>query len=129
MLTLDRSLAIALALALAERWVVLRMAFAPLLGIRSSTLTLVTIWLWLLLIAVAIVGLAWRRRWGAYSLVALVPVSTILHSIPLVPLVTSLAPFPYRTFAMTAVNLAVLLTVPKLLRGLAPGPRPAAQAG
>ena len=129
MLTLDRSLAIVLVLALAERLVVVRMAFAPLLGVRSSTLALLAIWLWLLLMAAAIAGLAGRRRWGVYLLIALVPVSTILHSIPLVPLVTSLAPIAYRPFVMSAVNLALLLAVPKLLRGLAASPRPAAEAG
>ena len=129
MISLDRAVAILLLLALAEHLTILRMAVAPLLGVQSSALLLAIIWLWLLLNGASIAGLALQRRWGAYFVIALVPVSTILLSIPLLPLVTSLVPVAYRAYAMMAVNVTVLLAMLKLLSGSAADPRSAAQAG
>jgi hypothetical protein len=109
--------ALIILLALAERPLVMRMAVGPVLGIQSPPLALAMNWLLLLLLGLTVTGLALQQKWGAYALIALVPVSTILHSFPLVPLVTALAPHSYRPYAMVAVNIAVLLAVPALLRG------------
>jgi hypothetical protein len=115
-LTLHRTIALALVVALAERSAMMRVATGPLLGIRTSPEALATAWLWMILIVATITGLALRRRWGAISLIALVPVSTVLLGLPLVPLVTRFASTSFRPYAVMAVNVVLLLAVPTLLR-------------
>ena len=106
----------------------MRMAVGPLLGVRSSGTGLAMIWLWLFLIVTAISALALHRKWGSHVLIVLALVSTFLLGIPLVPLITSVAPVPYRPYVMTAVNAAFLFAALRLLWGSARRPRSAAQA-
>jgi hypothetical protein len=96
------------------------MAVGPLLGISSSAMLLVVVWLWLVLAVGAIIGLIAQRRWGAYLLLPLVPVSSILLGMPLVPFVTRATPFVYRPYVVGALNALVLLAAPLLVRRLTP---------
>ncbi len=65
----------------------------------------------LLLLGATIVGLFQRRLWGIYCAYALVPVSTILLAVPLIPFVLDLMPPRARVVAMPIVNLAFLAAV------------------
>lgn len=115
-LTLARALALSLCLSLVQHVRMILVAIGPALGTISGPLVVAVAWTWIALMAVTIIGLARGRRWGAFALALLAPVSTMLVSIPLVPLITKLVPHPYRPQAMVLVNIAVLAAVPILLR-------------
>ena len=112
---LSRALAFSLFLTLVEYSKIFRIAFGPLLGVDSSALALLTSWTWLLLLGIAVAGLTSTRRWGAYALAALVPVSTMLMAIPLIPAVSKLIPVSLRPEALATLNILVLVSVPLLL--------------
>jgi len=60
----------------------------------------------LALLSGAMVGLLRHRMWGVYCAYALVPVSTVLLGIPLVPFVSDLLPgVQWRTVAVIVLNL------------------------
>src|SRR5687768_15425674 len=82
---LARVLALSLLLTLLEHWRVLRIAIGPLLGVASSAMALLVTWTWLVLMGFALAGLTNTRRWGAWAVAVLAPVSTILMAISLVP--------------------------------------------
>ena len=63
-------------------------------------------------------GLLLGRRWGAVLLLALVPVSTVLHAVPLIPFVSRLLPSALRPGAMWVLNLLVAVAAVMLLRRL-----------
>lgn len=66
----------------------------------------------LVLLAAAAIGLLRVRPWGIYCGYALVPVSTILHGIPLVPLVSDLLPtLQFRIAAVFVLNIAFLTAI------------------
>jgi len=108
-------MALLLVLVLVERW---ELVSAVTAGYAAATLFMVSA-LWLALMFASIVGLLWDQRWGAWSLIALVPVSTILHSVPLVPFVTAAFPLEMRPFVMIAMNIVVLLLALVLQRAQA----------
>jgi hypothetical protein len=63
----------------------------------------------LALLGGATIGLFRRRVWGVYCAYALVPVSTILHGIPLIPFVSDLLPtLQFRIAAVFVLNLMFL---------------------
>ena len=41
--------------------------------------------LWLALIIISVIGLSQARRWGAYTLIVLAPLSTVMLAAPLLP--------------------------------------------
>jgi hypothetical protein len=128
-LSISRAVAILLVVALFDSAGLLRMAVGPLLGVQTSAQLLVVLWSWLLLLLSTIGGLAAGRRWGAYLLICLVPVSTVFLSISFIPGVTSLVPAAYRPHALLLANTLVLLTAPLLLQRLPPPLRPTPLAG
>lgn len=80
----------------------------PILSASSLTYSVV-VGGFLGLLVGAIVGLLRRRIWGVYCAYALVPVSTILHSIPLIPFISDLLPtLEVRIAAVAILNLAFL---------------------
>ena len=123
-LRLSRATAVLVGFAFFEHAAMLRVAFGPLLGIQSSAEVLLLSWAWILLTGATVAGLATGRRWSAYALLALVPFSTILLSIPLIPVVASVAPQEYRPALMALVNILLLTVVPILLKRTRPSEVP-----
>jgi hypothetical protein len=75
---------------------------------QASLLNLLVVGLFLGLLIASIVGLLKMRIWGIYAIYALVPVSTVLHGIALVPFVSGLLPTQLRIGAVFVLNLAFL---------------------
>lgn len=116
LLRLARATAVLIGFSFFEHSTMLRMAIGPLLGVQSSPEVLLLSWAWNLLTAVTIAGLALGPRWSASSLLALVHFSTILLSIPLVPVMTTVAPQQYRPIVTARGNILLLSIVPILLK-------------
>jgi len=114
----SRVVALTLVLVLAERW-----QLVTFLAPKNATpLLFIVSGLWLALMLASIVGLFQHQRWGVWSLIALVPVSTILHGIPLIPFATAAFPLEMRPFVMTAANILVLLVALVLHKAQAKSP-------
>jgi hypothetical protein len=82
---------------------------------------------WLVLLLASVIGIRAGRRWGALSLIVLMPVSTIMLSVSLVPFLTSIVPAAARPYVMMALNLlmliaAIVLATPPVRRAV---PEPA----
>ena len=105
-------MALLLLIVLVERWDLV----AGLTARNAPGTLFVVSALWLALMLTSIVGLFSHQRWGVWSLIALVPVSTILHSVPLVPFVSAAFPLEMRPFVMIAANILVLLVAVVLLK-------------
>ena len=106
-------LALALVAVCVERWPIAWMAMTPW---RGSLLAFAVSAAWLGLLVASMAGLLLGRRWGAICLVALVPVSTVLHGVPLVPFVTKAFPLESRWPLVIGLNVVVLLCAIVLLR-------------
>jgi hypothetical protein len=124
---ISRAVAVSMFASLFEHWRMLQLAVGPLLDIQTPAGLLVGAWCWLLLLLTTAWGLATGRRWGAYLLFALVPITTVAWSIPLIPMVTKLFPEALRPYALTVVNTLVLLAAPLILRRAGSPPQPVAQ--
>ena len=108
----SRVLALLLVLVL-FRYFRLPLGFAIFLadGFRSMSYGIV-VGGFLALMAATITGLYQRRIWGVYCVYALVPVSTVLLSIPFIPFVTDLLPtLQMRIIALPIINSAFLVGV------------------
>lgn len=69
----------------------------------------VVLWLFFGLWVLSVIGLLWLRPWGFYSAYALVPVSTVLLGIALVPFVTGLLPrLEWRMWTVLILNIGFL---------------------
>lgn len=105
-LWLTRILPFVLLGSLLEHWEMIRFAFV---AWRDTMFGWGLSVVWLVLILTSIVGIRARRRWGAVSLVALMPVSTVMLGVSLVPLVTSVFPLGVRPWVMMLLNVLVLV--------------------
>ena len=86
--------------------------FALLLPPSGSDATVLTVvGLLLVLLVLAVVGLWKRARWGFVAFYVLVPVATLLHSIALIPGITSMLPQSLRPIAMLLINGGLLASV------------------
>ena len=103
---ISRILAALLAVVLFSSWELVAM----LLRNPPWSILGVVIILFLSLLIGGLLGLLWLRPWGFYCAYLLVPVSTMLHGIPLVPFVTNLLPSPeLRTWSVFILNFAFLV--------------------
>ena len=101
--TVSRVIAVLLLIGLVANWRLALWVF----GVREPLGLLVGV-TWLALVIATVVGLSMGRRWGAYSLLALAPFSTVMLSAPLFPgmhLVGLKGPI-----ALAAWNLVALLS-------------------
>ena len=112
---LSTFLAVLLIGVLFRYWAVVEIFFRSLAASWSETpsgsalITTLVVGGFLGLLAASVVGLFRRRKWGVYCAYALVPVSTMLHSIPLVPFVSDLLPnLQLRIAAVFVLNLIFL---------------------
>lgn len=105
-LVLPRLLAVSLVLVAIRYWSVVRIAVSQPPWTMVGFVSLVFV----VLLAAAAAGLFLQRKWGFVAAYLLVLVSTILHSIPLVPFVTDLLPgLDARTWGMVLLNLTFLV--------------------
>ena len=105
-LWLSRILPFVLLGTLLEHWDLVRFAVT---AWRHTMLGFGVSLAWLMLILASIVGIRARRRWGALSLIALMPVSTVMLGVSLVPLVTSVFPVGVRPYVLMLLNVLVLV--------------------
>ena len=86
--------------------------------------------LFVLLAAGSIIGLLRAKTWGLVCAYLLVPVSTFLHGIALVPFVTALLPSPeLKVWAVVVVNVIFLVALVLTHLGQTAGTEPREAAG
>lgn len=96
---------------LVRYWVLVQGLFVWPRGINIFMTYLAVVGVFIGLLLGSIVGLVRLRAWGFYCVYLLVPVSTVLHGIPLVPFVSDLLPSPgLRIWAVSILNVAFLTT-------------------
>jgi len=110
---MTRLLALLLLGVLLERWRLFAVLATP---FDAGALLLIVTLLWIGLLLASVAGLLGARPWGAAALLALVPVSTVLHGVPLVPGLSRLLPAAARPTAVLVLNVLVALAALLVLR-------------